>query len=103
MHPYITRLVSQERQREMLAKADRRRLLRQLRGRASARRTRSGPTGMIKRRISAMKVRLAIGDFSRMTHVSVKALRHYHDVGLLEPAEIDQLPATGSTSRRRCL
>jgi hypothetical protein len=32
-------------------------------------------------------VRLAIGDFSRMTHLSVKALRHYHDVGLLEPAE----------------
>jgi DNA-binding transcriptional MerR regulator len=40
-----------------------------------------------------MRVRLAIGDFSRMTHLSVKALRHYHDVGLLEPAEID--PASG--------
>jgi DNA-binding transcriptional MerR regulator/effector-binding domain-containing protein len=40
-------------------------------------------------RIAAMQVRLAIGDFSRMTHLSVKALRHYHDVGLLEPAEID--------------
>jgi DNA-binding transcriptional MerR regulator len=36
-----------------------------------------------------MQVRLAIGDFSRMTHLSVKALRHYHDLGLLEPAEID--------------
>jgi DNA-binding transcriptional MerR regulator len=36
---------------------------------------------------------LAIGDFSRMTHLSVKALRHYHDVGLLEPAEVD--PASG--------
>ena len=33
---------------------------------------------------------LSIGDFSRMTHLSVKALRHYHDVGLLEPAEIDR-------------
>ncbi len=44
-------------------------------------------------RIAAMRVRLAIGDFSRMTHLSVKALRHYHDVGLLEPAEID--PASG--------
>ncbi len=41
-------------------------------------------------RIAAMQVRLAIGDFSRMTHLSVKALRHYHDVGLLEPAEVDQ-------------
>jgi DNA-binding transcriptional MerR regulator len=37
-----------------------------------------------------MTVLLAIGDFSRMTHLSVKALRHYHDVGLLEPAEIDR-------------
>ena len=32
---------------------------------------------------------LTIGDFSRMTHLSVKALRHYHDVGVLEPAVID--------------
>ena len=40
-----------------------------------------------------MRVRLAIGDFSRMTHLSVKALRHYHDVGLLTPAEID--PVSG--------
>lgn len=40
-------------------------------------------------RISCM-ARIAIGDFSRMTHLSVKALRHYHEVGLLAPAEIDQ-------------
>jgi len=33
--------------------------------------------------------RIAIGDFSRMTHLSVTTLRHYHDVGLLHPAEID--------------
>jgi DNA-binding transcriptional MerR regulator len=32
---------------------------------------------------------VTIGDFSRMTHLSVVALRHYHDVGLLRPAEID--------------
>jgi DNA-binding transcriptional MerR regulator len=32
---------------------------------------------------------LAIGDFSRATHLSIKTLRHYHQVGLLEPAEID--------------
>ena len=38
-------------------------------------------------------VYLTIGEFSRMTYLSVKALRHYHDVGLLEPADID--PATG--------
>ena len=41
----------------------------------------------------AMTTKLSIGDFSRMTYLSVKALRHYHDVGVLEPAEID--PATG--------
>ena len=32
---------------------------------------------------------LSIGDFSRMTFLTVKALRHYHDVGLLEPARTD--------------
>lgn len=33
---------------------------------------------------------LSIGDFSRMTFLSVKTLRHYHDVGLLAPARIDE-------------
>jgi DNA-binding transcriptional MerR regulator len=37
-----------------------------------------------------MDVLVTIGDFSRMTHLSVKALRHYHDVGLLEPAQVDR-------------
>jgi DNA-binding transcriptional MerR regulator len=32
---------------------------------------------------------LAIGDFSRATHLSVKTLRHYHRLGLLIPAEVD--------------
>jgi DNA-binding transcriptional MerR regulator len=32
---------------------------------------------------------LAIGDFSRATHLSVKTLRHYHRLGLLVPAEVD--------------
>jgi DNA-binding transcriptional MerR regulator len=36
---------------------------------------------------------LTIGDFSRATHLSVKMLRHYHDIGLLEPAGVD--PGTG--------
>jgi len=40
-----------------------------------------------------MDVLLPIGDFSRMTYLSVKALRHYHGVGLLEPGRID--PVTG--------
>jgi DNA-binding transcriptional MerR regulator len=30
---------------------------------------------------------LPIGDFSRVTHLSVKMLRHYHELGLLEPVE----------------
>jgi DNA-binding transcriptional MerR regulator len=33
---------------------------------------------------------LPIGDFSRATHMSIKALRHYHRVGLLEPADVDE-------------
>ncbi|MCU1500653.1 MAG: transcriptional regulator, MerR family [Ilumatobacteraceae bacterium] len=32
---------------------------------------------------------LTIGDFARATHLSVKALRHYHRLGLLVPAEVD--------------
>ena len=36
---------------------------------------------------------LSIGDFARATHASVKMLRHYHEIGLLEPAEVD--PHTG--------
>jgi DNA-binding transcriptional MerR regulator len=32
---------------------------------------------------------LAIGDFSRATHLSVKTLRHYHRIRLLEPADVD--------------
>ena len=28
---------------------------------------------------------LTIGDFFRAAHLSVKMLRHYHEVGLLEP------------------
>ena len=34
-----------------------------------------------------------MGDFSRATHLSVKTLHHYHQVGLLEPATVN--PDTG--------
>ena len=40
-----------------------------------------------------MTVRLSIGDFSRMTHLSIKALRRYHDMGLLVPADVDPMTA----------
>ena len=36
---------------------------------------------------------LSIGEFSRLTHLSVRTLRRYHDAGLLEPATVDD--ATG--------
>jgi DNA-binding transcriptional MerR regulator len=37
-----------------------------------------------------MATLVSIGQFSRMTHLSVKALRHYHDTGVLVPAAIDR-------------
>jgi DNA-binding transcriptional MerR regulator len=40
-----------------------------------------------------MSIRLSIGDFSRMTYLSIKALRRYHEMGLLVPADVD--PASG--------
>jgi len=39
-----------------------------------------------------MSARLSVGDFSRVTHLTIKTLRHYHEVGLLEPKAVD--PAT---------
>lgn len=36
-----------------------------------------------------MPVRLAIGDFAKMTYLSIKSLRRYHEMGLLVPAEVD--------------
>jgi DNA-binding transcriptional MerR regulator len=38
-----------------------------------------------------MRGTVSIGDFSRMTHLTVKTLRHYHDVGLLAPVETDRM------------
>jgi DNA-binding transcriptional MerR regulator len=43
--------------------------------------------------MDAMTAYLSIGDFSRATHMSIKMLRHYHQIGLLEPADVD--PHTG--------
>jgi DNA-binding transcriptional MerR regulator len=36
-----------------------------------------------------MQSGLTIGEFSRASHLSVKTLRHYHDVGLLEPDSVN--------------
>jgi DNA-binding transcriptional MerR regulator len=40
-----------------------------------------------------MPVRLSIGDFAKMTYLSIKSLRRYHDMGLLVAAQVD--PASG--------
>jgi DNA-binding transcriptional MerR regulator len=40
-----------------------------------------------------MSASLAIGDFAKATHLTIKTLRHYHETGLLEPADVD--PHTG--------
>lgn len=34
---------------------------------------------------------LTIGDFSRLTHLSVRTLRRHHEAGLLVPADVDDL------------
>ena len=47
---------------------------------------------------------LPIGDFSRATHMSIKTLRHYHRVGLLEPADVAaELTARGEATKARTL
>jgi DNA-binding transcriptional MerR regulator len=33
---------------------------------------------------------IGIGDFARATHLTVKTLRHYHRIGLLEPVQVDE-------------
>lgn len=39
---------------------------------------------------STSGTRIAIGDFSKMTYLSIKSLRRYHDMGLLVPADVDR-------------
>jgi DNA-binding transcriptional MerR regulator len=45
-----------------------------------------------------MSETLSIGEFSLIIHLSIKTLRYYHQIGLLEPAEVD--PHTGYRSYR---
>lgn len=40
-----------------------------------------------------MTASVTVGEFSRLTHLSVKTLHHYHDIGLLAPAAVD--PSSG--------
>jgi DNA-binding transcriptional MerR regulator len=61
-----------------------------------------------------MSASVAIGEFSRLTHLTVKTLRHYHEQGLLVPYavddqsgyrrySIDQVPAALLIGRLRAL
>ena len=34
---------------------------------------------------------LKIGDFSKLSRVSIRMLRHYDDIGLIKPAEVDNM------------
>ena len=46
---------------------------------------------------------LSIGDFSKVTGVSIKALRYYDEAGILTPAFVDSnsgYPITRSLKRR---
>src|SRR2546429_7623521 len=98
---HLNSLTARERQREMIAQADRHRLARQLRELTAAalpgaammttRQRPPGPyrTGSIRPIIAAMRVRLDSGGFFPKTHLSVVTLRHYHEVGLLIPVEMD--------------
>src|SRR6476646_4889351 len=49
----------------------------------------AGPSRRGRVQAGPMAELLTIGDCSRMTFLTVKALRHYHDLGLLEPARTD--------------
>src|ERR1700730_6549891 len=44
----------------------------------------------VEPRLVDMSGVLAIGEFSRITHLSIKTLRRYHEGGLLEPATVDR-------------
>lgn len=50
----------------------------------------TAPTSASPEQTPLMSTRLAIGDFSKMTYLSIKSLRRYHDMGLLVPADVDQ-------------
>ena len=54
-----------------------------------------------------MSASVTIGEFSRLTHLTVKSLRHYHDQGLLTPYAIDPAerlpPLRGRPGARRAM
>ena len=59
----------------------------------------SPPTGDFMLRAMDAEL-LSIGRFARLTGLSIGALRHYHELGLLQPAAVD--PMTGYRSYAPC-
>lgn len=51
------------------------------------------PYSTLRSQEGAEGVLLSIGDFAKMTYLSIKSLRRYHDARLLVPADVD--PETG--------
>ncbi len=41
---------------------------------------------------------LKIGEFSKLSRISVRMLRHYDEIGLLKPAEIDRFTSAANQS-----
>jgi DNA-binding transcriptional MerR regulator len=44
-----------------------------------------------------------IGEFSKLTQISIRMLRYYDEEGLLKPAFIDPYTATGCIARSKYL
>lgn len=42
-------------------------------------------------KVGLVSASVTIGEFSRLTHLTVKTLRHYHDQGLLVPYAVDEM------------
>ncbi len=40
--------------------------------------------------VGRMSASVTIGEFSRLSHLTVKTLRHYHEQGLLVPCAVDE-------------
>ena len=55
------------------------------------------------------QIRLKIGDFSQLMHVTIRTLRHYEQIGLLKPYEVDEwtgyryYKVAGSGPRSACV
>jgi len=58
--------------------------------------------GLRRSMMRAESIHVQISDFSKLSQVSVKALRYYDERGLLKPAQIDRYTATATTRLTSC-